>query len=292
MRMEQASEPRWKRALKCGISLAVFVCSETVALLRRLVGRTRKGRCVVLYYHSVPSQQRESFAKQLDVVLRHSQAVRTDQSCPSVLVGPCAAITFDDGFENFLTEALPELQKRKLPATVFVIADGMNRAFGPEGYAEKLMSLEQVRGLPSELISIGSHTVTHPMLTQLDLSQARFEILESRAKLEQMLNRDITEFSFPFGDHNAAMVDLCREAGYYRVYTTLPAFAFERAEEFVVGRVRVDPTDWPLEFRLKLAGAYRWLPAIFSMKRKIRAAKLRFISGGDIQPSAPRSMVR
>jgi peptidoglycan/xylan/chitin deacetylase (PgdA/CDA1 family) len=290
--MEQTSEPRWKRSLKCGISLAVFGCTEAVTMLGRVVGRKPKGRCVVLYYHSVPSQQRELFAEQLDVILRHGKVVRTSDGCNSDLIEHSVAITFDDGFENFLTEALPELQKRQLPATVFVIAEGMNRTFGPKGHAEKLLSLEQVRSLPSELIAIGSHTVSHPMLTRLELSQARTEIRDSRDKIKEMLNRDVAEFSFPFGDYNEAMVDLCREAGYRRVYSTLPAFAFESPEEFVVGRVRVDPTDWLLEFRLKLAGAYWWLPAIFSMKRKMRAVKSRYISGGERQPSVPRSMVR
>jgi peptidoglycan/xylan/chitin deacetylase (PgdA/CDA1 family) len=290
--MEQANEPRWKRALKCAVSLVVFVVGETVAILGRVFGREAKNRCVVLYYHSVPPQQRALFAKQLDRIASHARVVRTDVGGSSSLVGRCAAITFDDGFENFLTEALPELEKRSLPATVFVIADGINRTFGPEGDAEKLLSLEQLRGLPQELITIGSHTVTHPMLTKLDLSQARLEIQDSRSKLEQMLNRDVSEFSFPFGDHNEAMVDFCREVGYRRVYTTLPAFAFERAEEFVVGRVRVDPTDWPLEFGLKLAGSYRWLPLAFTLKRKMQVLKIRYISGGKLRTSARRSVVR
>jgi hypothetical protein len=73
---------------------------------------------------------------------------------------------------------------------------------------------------------------------------------------------------------------LCREAGYERIFTTLPVFAFAEPGEFVVGRVRVDPTDWPLEFRLKLAGAYRWLPAAFAFKRLIVSPRvLRLLFG-------------
>ena len=91
----------------------------------------------------------------------------------------------------------------------------------------------------------------------------------ARTKLEAMLDRHVREFSFPFGAFNERLMEFCREAGYERAYTTLPALAVKRPNEFVVGRVRVDPTDWPLEFRLKLAGAYRWLPMMFSLKRKI-----------------------
>jgi peptidoglycan/xylan/chitin deacetylase (PgdA/CDA1 family) len=288
--MKRTSQPGWKRALKCGISLVVFLFSETRRALARAIGQTPEGKCVVLYYHSVPASQRRWFARQLDVVLRCARPVRTDEDIDLASGKNCVAITFDDGFENFLTQALPELEKRNIPATVFVIADGMNREFGSETYAEKLLSLAQVQSLPS-LVTIGSHTVTHPLLTQLEESEARREIQDSRTKLEAMLDRGVTEFSFPFGGFNEKLVAVCREAGYERVYTTLPAFAFERRGEFVVGRVRVDPADWPLEFRLKLAGAYRWLPTIFSWKRKVVSMANRSMTR-PLRPSMARSMIR
>ena len=174
-----------------------------------------------------------------------------------------------DGFENLVQQALPELKKRNIPATVFVISDALGKAFGPAGRTEKVMSLEQLRSLPAELISIGSHTVTHPMLPLLSEGEARTELMQSRRTLEGFLSRPVLTFSFPFGGFSPRLIELCREAGYDRIFTTLPAFAFTDPGQFVVGRVRVDPTDWPLEFRLKLAGAYRWLPAAFALKRKI-----------------------
>jgi peptidoglycan/xylan/chitin deacetylase (PgdA/CDA1 family) len=286
------SQPFWKRALKCGVSLFVFLFDETWKTLVGVFGQTPAGKCVVLYYHSVPASERRLFAQQLNVVISCARPIRTSEDINSASERDCVAITFDDGFENFLTQALPELEKRKIPATVFVIADGMNREFGSDTYAEKLLSLEQVRSLPSGLVTIGSHTLTHPMLTQVEEGEACREIQDSRAKLEGMLDREVRQFSFPFGGFNEKLVECCREAGYERVYTTLPTFAFEQGGEFVVGRVRVDPTDWPLEFRLKLAGAYRWLPMIFSLKRRIVSMASHFMAEPAVRPSTPRSMVR
>jgi peptidoglycan/xylan/chitin deacetylase (PgdA/CDA1 family) len=286
------SQPLWKRAFKCGISLFVFLFDETWKTLVRVFGQTPDGKCVVLYYHSVPASERRLFAQQLDVVVRCARPIRTDEDIDPVSGRDYVAITFDDGFENFLTQALPELEKRKIPSTVFVIADGMNREFGSDTYAEKLLSLEQVLSLPSDLVTIGSHTLTHPMLTQVEEGEARREIQDSRTKLEAMLDHGVRQFSFPFGGFNEQLVEVCREAGYERVYTTLPAFAFEQqGGEFLVGRVRVDPTDWPLEFRLKLAGTYRWLPTIFSWKRKIVSMASRSTATPPVRPST-RSMVR
>jgi len=240
----------------------------------------------------VPRSERGLFARQLDVILRCARPVRTTGHVDSASGKGSVAVTFDDGFENFLTEALPELELRKIPATVFVIADGMNREFGSEIYAEKLLSLEQVRCLPPDLVSIGSHTMSHPLLTFVEEEEARREIIDSRRKLETVLGHPVMQFSFPFGGFNGRLVEFCREAGYERAYTTLPAFASGERGEFLIGRVRVDPTDWPLEFRLKLAGAYRWLPLVFSLKRRIVSLVTRLSVRPVVRQSAPRSMVR
>jgi hypothetical protein len=65
-------------------------------------------------------------------------------------------------------------------------------------------------------------------------------------------------FSFPHGAHSAALVDQARQVGYRRVFTIEPLPVDANRDPFTVGRVAADPDDWPVEFRLKIAGAYRW----------------------------------
>jgi hypothetical protein len=77
-------------------------------------------------------------------------------------------------------------------------------------------------------------------------------------------------FSFPHGEYNQTHVQLARQAGYERIFTIMPLLAFSEPQEFVTGRVWTAPTDWRLEFRLKMMGAYCWLPFVFSLKRKIK----------------------
>ncbi len=85
-----------------------------------------------------------------------------------------------------------------------------------------------------------------------------------------MLGREFTLFAFPYGAFNERLINICKEAGYKRIFTTLPYPAELGPGEFVSGRVTVDPTDWPIEFYLKLSGAYRWLPIAFATKKKLR----------------------
>jgi peptidoglycan/xylan/chitin deacetylase (PgdA/CDA1 family) len=289
-----SSDITFTRILKCAVSLIVFTTSLLVDCLLRLFGRKHKGTCVVLYYHSVPSEQRSQFANQLESVLRWTKPLSI---CSTVQLLPGArhsAITFDDAFENFVDVAFPELHKRNICSTMFVIPEALGKTFGQAGCAERVMSQQQLLNLPEALVTVGSHTLTHPMLTQIEEGRAWQEIVNSRFKLEQILNRKVEVFSFPFGDFNNRLVDICRETGYKYVFTTLPGFAFSRRDEFVVGRVRVDPTDWSLEFLLKLAGAYRWLPLAFSIKRSIILA----LRGASSSPGekkvsvTPQSMIR
>jgi peptidoglycan/xylan/chitin deacetylase (PgdA/CDA1 family) len=204
----------------------------------------------------------------MDQLLSYAKPIAANETAHLEAGTRHAAVTFDDGFKNFYDCALPELVKRGIPATMFVISDAIGKTFGPEGYPEQVMSLEQIRTLPENLVTIGSHTMTHAFLPSINLDQAKREIALSRVKLEEQLNRSIVLFSFPYGGFNQKLVEICQEAGYRRVFSTLPYFAFKEPNEFVTGRVRVDPTDWLLEFRLKLAGAYRWLPWAFELKRK------------------------
>jgi hypothetical protein len=99
------------------------------------------------------------------------------------------------------------------------------------------------------------------------MEAARKEIGDSRLKLEKMVNAPVRTFSFPYGVYSEALLETWRAAGYDRVYTTDPIFALRKSDEFSIGRIVVEPTDWEFEFSLKLAGAYRWLKTSSELKQ-------------------------
>jgi len=255
------------RVLKSAISLVVYTFTIACDALFRVFGIKPKGYCVILNYHSIPSSERLNFARQMDMVLRHSTPLDVQMEALPAQGTRYVGITFDDGFENLISVALPELQRRNIPSTVFIILDALGNEFGTPELLEKVMSADQLRSIPQDLVTLGSHTLTHPFLPSLRAEEALKEMVESRLQLEKILNRSVTLFSFPFGGFTDQLVQLSRQAGYARVFTTLPRLAFTGAEQFAVGRIRADTTDWPLEFRLKIAGAYRWLPWAFALKR-------------------------
>ena len=266
-----------KRLVNLAGSLVLRMFDWAADILCRLVGKKPRTKCVVLAYHSIPATQRKQFVRQMDILLRQAKPIASSVESLPDRAGHFAAVTFDDGLEDILVNALPELRKRGIPATVFVISGmlGKKRTWehlgGEDTSDVSVITQEQLLALPSGLVEIGSHSVTHAFLPKLDREKAWTELRESREMLEKLLDREVRLFAFPYGESNTYLNDACLRAGYTRIFTGLPVLAYSQPREFVTGRVVTSPMDWPLEFRLKVSGAYRWLPAAFALKRRIRS---------------------
>jgi peptidoglycan/xylan/chitin deacetylase (PgdA/CDA1 family) len=221
---------------------------------------------VVLAYHSISSAQRAAFAKQMDALMRISKPNRADATVNSANGARYTSVTFDDGYQNILENAVPELVQRGIPATLFIVSGALGKTPSWEDYSgssdphmnDPIVSLEKLQSLASDLIQIGSHTITHPKLPQLAEKDARAELSGSRITLAGITGKAVNLFSFPYGSANANLVGWCREEGYQRVFITHPSAALSKFDDLVVSRVKADPEDWPLEFWLKLYGTYRW----------------------------------
>jgi len=254
-----------KRLFKLAVSLLVRISDILLAFVLRILGRRPGPRCVVIYYHAVDPRQRARLARQMDELLRLAQPVAAGLlSLPDLPVHYCA-VTFDDGFVSVLENALPELELRNIPATLFVPTGSLGKSpawvrAGSPARRQRVLSAEKLADLKDHrLLTIGSHSISHPNFLQLSLAQVRRELEQSKAQLEAILGHKVGLFSFPHGACDSQTIALARAAGYDRVFTISSSNAFIGPDNFVVGRVLVDPADWPLEFRLKVLGAYRWL---------------------------------
>lgn len=265
-----------KRLFKLTISLVIWTGDWIVARIAKLTGPKAPASCVVLYYHAIPTDQRHRFAAQMDLLLRLAKPVAADNQEPLAAGGHFAAVTFDDGFVSVVANALPELESRRIPSTIFVPTGSLGRSpiwiKDPNSAAtrERVLSPEELKRLAeSKTMVIGSHSVNHVNLVKVDPARARAELADCKATLEQILGAEVPLFSFPHGAHNPRLIEEAREIGYRRVFTISPVRAFTSVNEFVTGRVLVDPSDWDLEFTLKTLGAYRWLPAISGLKSRL-----------------------
>jgi peptidoglycan/xylan/chitin deacetylase (PgdA/CDA1 family) len=146
------------------------------------------------------------------VTLRMDEAaacLQGKRGCPPRAI----VLTFDDGYMDAYTDALPLLQKHGFVATFYVVA-----AFiGEHGY----MGWDELEQLRDAGMEIGSHTLTHPNLTILSRDQASYEILHSAEIIGGNLQVPMHSFCYPIGKFTPLVKSLVQEAGYTNAVTTM-----------------------------------------------------------------------
>lgn len=157
-------------------------------------------------------------------------------------------LTFDDGCENFYTEAFPRLLRYGFTATVFIVTDWI----GKKGY----LSWQQLRELQNGGMTIGSHTCSHPHLPDLDPSQIRREIEVSKKNLEEGLHHPVSLFCYPFGGFNAPAIEFVRSAGYQLAFTTNRSLPNFPQAPFSIRRIRMGNTTHSIHLWAKCSGYY------------------------------------
>ena len=263
------------RIVKLLISIGFYIALQVRIGYRAIMGHEPLKSLVVIYYHSIQSDERERFAHQLDDLLKYAVPVPADFNGGPNSGRACVTVTFDDGLDSVAENAVPELILRKIPATIFVPTGYMGKDvdwYDPPFdriWHESVMSGEQLRSLPTDIISIGSHSISHKDMTLLSQDQAWRELEGSKQKLERILRKEILLFSFPYGEYTPKLVELTRRAGYRFVFTTHPALMPLHDQKYLFGRISVDPSDWRLEFRLKVQGCYSWLPRALAVKKRV-----------------------
>ncbi|OGP91787.1 MAG: hypothetical protein A2157_01990, partial [Deltaproteobacteria bacterium RBG_16_47_11] len=251
--MSEMSE-KCDRFIKLLISGGFWLGCFVFKGLRCRMKKSSPDTCTVLSYHGIRKNERKRFAQQMEELQKVAKAVNVDREGHPGDGFHYVMVTFDDGFQSFLENALPELIQRKIPVAVFIPTGYIGKEAEwiedptHEDRLERVMTEEQIKELPSELVIIGSHSVTHTNLRLLREEDLRRELIESKKKLESITGRNVTLISLPYGEYDERVVEVARQMGYRRIFSSLSRLASRR--EYVVERVGVKPSDWPLEFRM------------------------------------------
>jgi peptidoglycan/xylan/chitin deacetylase (PgdA/CDA1 family) len=174
--------------------------------------------------------------------------------------GKVVGITFDDGYLNNLTHALPVLQRHGFSSTCYAVSQllGQSNVWDREiGIPQvPLMTADQLRQWVAGGQEVGAHTRHHVRLNQLDAAACRDEIALCKAELEAAAGASVTHFCYPYGQYSAAHVTLAREAGYQTVTTTQRGRCHAGADLFELPRITVARRTTRLGLWLKVATAY------------------------------------
>ncbi len=183
----------------------------------------------ILMYHSIADNSDDPYAVSVDAfrkqlcwltesgfnVVPLAYLVQSIQMENYRMLRKKVVITFDDGYEDFFTNALPILLDRAVPATVFLVTGmlGGKASWKDSANQQRLMSEDEVRCIKARGFSLGSHTATHANLTLLDSGKLQSQLSDSYDQLTR-LGESFYAFSYPWGECSKEISEAVRASGY------------------------------------------------------------------------------
>lgn len=173
--------------------------------------------------------------------------------------GRVVGITFDDGYQNNLVNALPTLKRHGFTATCYAVSSmiGGTNSWDRGLVAEKpLMTASDWTSWLAAGMDVGSHTRTHADLEKITQEQAVDEISGSRLELQARLNCEVRHFCYPYGRFGAEHSQAVREAGYVTATTTRRGRVHAGDDPMTLRRVLVAQATNMLQFGAKILTRY------------------------------------
>ncbi len=154
---------------------------------------------------------------------------------------------------SLVKNRLKKIQPLEMEIYIKGIEKRLHVAFSKRD-AVRFMNWNQLREMASAGMEIGSHTLSHPILSLLPDSQARTEIAESKACLEEKLRQPVRSFCYPngkSGDFSETTKKFAKEAGYCSAVTTQIGYFTRDTDLYEIPRFYTSIRH-PATFSLKL----------------------------------------
>lgn len=201
-----------------------------------------------------------------------------------------AVVTFDDGFRNFLTAAVPSLLRYGFRATMY-LPTGFIHSVRRTFQNQECLTWAEVKDLKAEGFEFGSHTVSHARLVELPWTGTKRELSESKRVIEDQIGAPVADFAYPYAFPQAhrgflrRFEQLLAESGYRTCVTTRVGCVCSGDGMLSLKRLPVNSGDDARLYRAKLGGAYDWLGPVQERVKQLK----RLLPGRDGQAAANHS---
>jgi peptidoglycan/xylan/chitin deacetylase (PgdA/CDA1 family) len=225
----------------------------------------------------------EKFELQMRYLKRRGlQGVSMRELCRSRDAGftkGLVGLTFDDGYQDFLHNALPVLESLGFTATVFVISDMLGSMNNWAHHHEPkpqlpLLRADEVREVSERGMEVGSHTVNHAWLPGLQPELLQEEVSSSRHTLSELLGQTVEGFCYPYGGVDSKVIEAVRGTHY-----DYGCSIFARVAWSVYDLPRIDVAE--RDMQLMLAAKLRLHSQYHTLKRVYHATKNIYARGHD-----------
>ena len=150
-------------------------------------------------------------------------------------------LTFDDGYADFLSNAMPILRKHGIPSTLFLVTGklGCTDEWSQSAVRRRLLNVDELKEIKAiGDVTLGSHTVHHVDLTMLDHQSLQNELISSRELLTD-LGETFYPFSYPWGRYTQREKNAVKAAGYDCAVSTEGYHRTGKKDMFSLGRLTI-----------------------------------------------------
>lgn len=236
------------------IAAAVLPLPGTIpVLVYRYIGTAEEARQSKDFVSQKSFERQMAFLKRFGyriISLDDFYEIQTGKKKPR---GREIVLTFDDAGKNFEEHALPVLEKFRFPAGIFIVSEKLRRG-REDGFSENRLE----KFLDQNKITAGSHSKTHPYLSELSEERVRDEIADSKQDLETLLGSPVRYFSYPAGPLTEATKALTQETGYWLAFSSNFKELNKREDAYSIVRVKITRTaDYPFVYWFKISGIYQ-----------------------------------
>ena len=250
------------------VGLGKAAVSTVQALTWRVRGRTSERGLRVLYWHRIAASRDQlavhpsRFRREMELIHESGQRVVDLYALSKEWLDTdhnTLALTFDDGYHDFVDEVLPELQRRQWPATVFVVPGAIAGRvrfpwYRPEAHP-RLLSWDEMRDVErTGLVRFEPHTLSHPYLPDETDESVWREIAGSKAAVEDALGRPSRLFCYPGGFYTAREVEMVERAGFAAAFGCEYGANRRPWDRYRLRRTIADKYDSELVFAARLTG--------------------------------------
>lgn len=229
-------------------------------------------RFVILMYHMVSEPKTaaevkyacppKQFEQHLQMLLSEGfkpvsiDAVENYYAHQTPLPDKAFLISLDDGFEDNYSNAFPILQRYHIPAVIYLATGLLGKTnqwmSAPAFSIRNMLSWPQIQDMVGQGIHFGSHTVTHPKLTELDDDSVSYELAQSKQIIEDQLGIACRHFAYPYGLMTEKTHELVRQAGFKTACSTRSGFNNAERDPLMLHRIEVYGNDSARKLKQKI----------------------------------------